>query len=95
MTARYVILNGVRTRYEEDGSQDVLDTPLALAFDYTADGHLQYMGRAVVGSLTSDAVWQIEKYVYDATPHLIAKQWADGDSNYDNVWDNRASLTYV
>ncbi len=54
-------------------------------------GVLTYIGNAVIGSATSAAVWQIKRL--DATAGLI-KLWADGNDNYDNIWDNRASLSY-
>lgn len=54
-------------------------------------GSLTYIGNAAIGSATSGAVWQIKRL--DATSGLI-KLWADGNDNYDNIWDNRASLSY-
>jgi hypothetical protein len=50
-----------------------------------------YVGRAPIGSDTSQAVWQIKRI--DETSGVIIL-FADGDSNYNNVWDNRASLNY-
>ncbi len=54
-------------------------------------GSVTYVGVAVVGSLASDNVWQIKKI--DETSGVVIT-WADGNSDFDNVWDNRASLTY-
>lgn len=53
-------------------------------------GALTYIGNAPIGSATSAAVWQIKRL---ETPGLT-KLWADGNDNFDNVWDNRASLSY-
>jgi hypothetical protein len=52
-----------------------------------------YKGYAAAGSLTSAAVWAIEKIVsnHDVTSYL----WANGDKNFDKVWDNRATLIYL
>lgn len=50
-----------------------------------------YVGKAPVGSATSAAVWQIHKI--DETSGVIIT-WADGNANFDNVWDNHSSLTY-
>jgi len=54
-------------------------------------GTLTYIGNAVIGSATSGALWQIKRL--DSTSGLI-KLWADGNDNFDNIWDNRASLSY-
>ena len=54
-------------------------------------GTLTYIGNAAIGSATSAAVWQIKRL--DETSGLI-KLWADGNANFDNIWDNRASLSY-
>ncbi len=37
-------------------------------------------------------VWQIFKMVEAAGVTTIT--WADGDTAFNNIWDNRASLTY-
>jgi hypothetical protein len=50
-----------------------------------------YICKAPIGSSTSLAVWQVAKL--DTTSGLV-KKWSDGDSKFDNVYDNRASLTY-
>lgn len=51
-----------------------------------------YVGTATVGSTTSSGVWRIKRLSTSGTVTTIA--WADGNSNYDNVWDDRASLSY-
>ena len=53
---------------------------------------IAYVGEATFAASTSSALWRIRKL--DTTTGVDIK-WADGDSNYDNVWDNRASLTYI
>jgi hypothetical protein len=54
-------------------------------------GDLTYIGNAVIGSATSGALWQIKRL--DASSGLV-KLWADGNDNFDNVWDNRTLLSY-
>lgn len=51
-----------------------------------------YMGYAVPGSLTSDAVWAIEKITNDK--EIYSYKWASGNKNFDKVWDNRKTLQY-
>jgi len=63
---------------------------VAVRFDPTNDPIL-YLGKAPIGTTTSDAKWQISKL---DTSSGFVKTWADGDADFDNVWDNRTSLTY-
>lgn len=63
--------------------------------DDTTTANVVYIGKAeLTGAAisTSSAVWQIKKL--DTSSIALDKKWADGDSSYNNVWDNRASLTY-
>jgi len=55
-------------------------------------GDFDYVGEASVGATTSSSVWRIKRV--DNTSGDIAILWADGDETFDNVWDNRASLSY-
>jgi len=52
---------------------------------------ISYVGKSATGSITSTATWQIQRI--DESTGLI-QEWADGDSNFDNIWDNREALTY-
>ena len=56
-------------------------------------GTTMYVGKAAVGSSTSSAVWQVQKI--DMPTGSITITWADGNPDFDNVWDNYASLTYL
>lgn len=51
-----------------------------------------YVGKAHSGTATSAGSWQIKKITISGTLTTIA--FADGDTEYNNSWDNRASLTY-
>lgn len=62
-----------------------------MAFDQ-ASSTVMYLGYAVAGSLTSAAVWKIKKFEISGT--VIISSLADSNDLYDNVWDNRGSLTY-
>lgn len=67
---------------------------LATQVDFI-DGSPQiiYSGKANPGTVTSSASWQISKIVLQSD-NDVSVQWADGDGNFDNVWDNRLSLSY-
>lgn len=72
-----------------------ITTPISisdlLALRLEEVGSVVYIGEAAIGSATNAAVWRIKKI--DETSGLIIT-WADGNSNFDNVWDLRADLTY-
>jgi len=53
---------------------------------------LFYVGEASIAASTSSPMWRIRKI--DTTTGVDVR-WADGNSNYDNVWDDRTSLTYA
>jgi len=55
---------------------------------------LTYLGEATPGSATSDPTWRVAKYTYDGSNNLTDVQYADGNELFDNVWDDRASLSY-
>lgn len=65
---------------------------LALLLDDTEAGGISYVGEADPGTATAAAAWRIKKLI--ETGPDVAVTWADGDSDFDNVWDNRASLSY-
>lgn len=62
----------------------------ALAFRKDDTGTYLYLGEAVPGTATSAAGWRISR-VTNADSTIV---WADGDGSFDNIWDNRASLSY-
>ena len=64
----------------------------ATQVDKTSTTDVIYVGDAVISSLTSNAVWRIQKI--DKTGGNVSIKWADGDELFNNIWDNRTSLTY-
>jgi hypothetical protein len=66
-------------------------SPLTKRFEEASAG-VYYLGEAKLGSATSEAVWRIQKII--ETGPLLEILWADSDSNFDNVWNDRAILTY-
>jgi hypothetical protein len=55
---------------------------------------VSYFGTAETGSAEGSAVWRIKKIVYGAVDGDVTVTWADGNANFDNVWTNRAALSY-
>lgn len=52
-----------------------------------------YKGFAVAGSVTSEAVWAIQRVTRESD--IIIYEWTDGNELYDNIWDNRYELNYL
>lgn len=65
-------------------------TPFALRLD-EASATITYVGIATTGTINSDNLWQIKRL--DSTAGLVIL-WADGDADFNNIWDNRAVLAY-
>lgn len=51
-----------------------------------------YKGYATANARPSDELWAIQKI--SRIDNEIIYEWADGDENYDNVWDNRYTISY-
>lgn len=75
----------------ENGRLPTADPTLAVRIDDSSTANTIYIGKASTGAATSSATWQVAKL--DTTSGLV-KTWADGDANFNNVFDNRTSLTY-
>ena len=69
---------------------DVCDRP---ALDALLPGEtLHAVLHAATDSTDAAAMWRIRKLSTSGSLFII--KWADGDDAYDNIWNNRASLTY-
>lgn len=55
------------------------------------DPNIIYVGSSLPGTSTASAGWSITRL---DTTTLLAVTRADGDPNYDNIWDDRESLSY-
>lgn len=52
-----------------------------------------YKGYAQIGSSDADPVWMMAKI--EIVGNVYSTKWADGNDLFDNIWDNRAALTYT
>jgi hypothetical protein len=66
-------------------------TPEKTLLDEVSDS-VTYVGAASAGTNTSASSWQLKKISVSGTVTTVA--FADGNTNYDNTWDDRASYTY-
>ena len=91
----------VRTKLIDSSGNPISGTnplPITQEGDYavqfaenSGDSNIEYYGKAVIGSATSAAVWQIKKI--DNTSG-VSITWADSNESFDNIWDSRESLSY-
>ena len=75
-------------------TSEVVHAGFTTALDYDTNGNLIYFGKAGRGASKAAAVWNIVRLTYDANSQLTDMQWADGNALFDNVWDDRAGLSY-
>ena len=66
---------------------------MAVRWDY-ASATVRYQGHASPGAEESDAVWRIKRLTFDSQGRHTTTEFADSNGNYDNIWTNRASLSY-
>lgn len=68
------------------------DSRLIVNIDESTSG-TTYFGWAMPGSSESSSVWKIWKMTESGGITSFRK--ADGNDNFDNVWNNRTSLNYL
>jgi hypothetical protein len=66
-------------------------TPYSVVVD-EASATIIYIGEATPGTATSSATWRVKRV--DSATITAEILYADGDDTFDNVWDNRAALSY-
>lgn len=69
------------------------DNVYAKRIDFVGD-NIIYKAEAIVGSVTSSPVWRIRKITL-ASDNDVTEVWADGDAQFNNIWDNHLSLSYT
>ena len=57
-----------------------------------ADSSTTYIGKAKLGTATTESRWQVKKISVNGSVTTIA--FAGGDDAFNDVWDDRASLSY-
>jgi len=85
-------------RYDYDVSGNLVYVGYALSSNKPAGDAAapqQATNIASSGPATSAAVWAIKKNSFDGSNRLTLTQWASGNTQQINIWDNRASLTYL
>lgn len=83
----------VATHHNNDGSdvQHVDAEQLSKRMEEVGGG-VTYFGDAQPGTATSAACWRIKKVTETSTTLVI--EWASGSNHFNQIWDNRLSLSY-
>jgi len=71
-----------------------LGTEWKVRIENDSSGNPEYVGEANPNRDTNTTGWRIKKITYDSDGNPTEVNWADGNSNFDNIWDNRATYTY-
>ena len=83
------VLLDIKVAFQNSGGAGGVKQPLR---EDESQPNVVYKGYAVPNARTSDALWAIQKI--SRVDNQIIYEWADGDENYDNIWDNRYELQY-
>lgn len=77
----------------EGNIQAVATTTRTDTIDPTVFPEVTYRGDAVPGTATSASAWRVTRLTMqsDGDTEIL---YADGDDLYNNIWDNRLSLSY-
>ncbi len=69
---------------------------LTSRLDETTMGSILYYAEATPGTAESAASWRIQEITFLNLPTEDDLQilWADGNNNFDNIWDDRLALSY-
>lgn len=71
---------------------DTNDKRLTVRLDEVSDT-LFYVGKAEIGKVDSDANWLIVRYT--TTGSILKAEYANGSEAFNQVWNDRATLTYI
>ena len=66
---------------------------LIVRIDY-ASSTINYYGHASPGSGQGNAVWRIKRETLDSQSRTTVIEYADSNAQFDNVWADRATLSY-
>jgi len=83
--------NGIPLKINQDGSINTSESNLTIRVDDYSTSDIIYLGKAIIASLESDAVWQIKKIDTGTGVEIL---YANGSESYNTIWDNRLSLSY-
>jgi hypothetical protein len=74
-------------------AQVVSDSSTILALRGLVAGNYTYVAEAQPSASITDAVWRCKEVFDDGTNFSV--KWADGNTHFDNLANDLASLTYI
>ena len=80
-----------KTVYEGEDEQEIM---YSKRVDFIND-NLLYRGEAEPGIFSTQSFWRIRKITISDIDDDIVEIWADGNDNFDKVWDNHLSYQYT
>jgi hypothetical protein len=93
MTGRMPTLGKTITEHDDaTGAQRVVNVPSAHSTEIDDQPNVTYLGLAQLGALPSEPKWQIRAIIKNGA--FTSVKYANGSIAYDQVWDDRAGLTY-
>jgi hypothetical protein len=92
-TSNQVLVKKSGTDYDYQWEDLIIDPTYTKLLDDTVANTI-YLGEAVPSSAESSAVWRIQKIVLDASGNVDSVRYAAGGT-FNQIWNNRASLTYA
>jgi hypothetical protein len=70
-----------------------IEVPYNTQVDFVGETVI-YKGWANPGTATSTGFWRIQRLTFVGTDEDLTVEWANGNGNFTNVWDDRAGLSY-
>lgn len=74
------------------GTGCVVETGSLITLVDEASATVTYVGYASPGTLEASSTWKIQKITISGS--ITTVLFAEGDDNFDKVWNDRASYTY-
>lgn len=65
-----------------------------IKIEWDSNNNPIYVGKAIIGSLTSSSLWQIKKLAYDSNFNVTDIQYASSTDFFDKIWNLRATYLY-
>lgn len=93
--ARTIIVNNIGPK-GNDGTPGISEDEMMYStrVDFQDSGNTIYRGEATVGSLNTGAFWRIRRITISSNDQDTVIEWANGNANFINVWDDRLLLSY-
>ena len=80
--------------YDGKNLQRINASNLSLQIDYSGGSNPIYIGIASPGTATSENKWQIKKLTFDGNNNITSIAYAGGAPDFNQIYDDRASLSY-